>query len=243
MMRTLTFSVCNWSAWSDSLNGREAWRQWAQGRPVTVEAAEPDVSWVPAMQRRRLSRMSRMMFKVANDCLEMEAEPPLCVFASRHGELTRTLKILQAIAAEQDVSPTDFSMSVHNTGLGLFSIFTGNREPSSMVVAGEDTFAAALLEAHTYLRRFPARQVLLVYADEPVPAPLSSDDGLPHEAQSVALLLGHGEESLALCYQGQRRANRQSRNLAEAFMQFYLGEESQLRLCTRRGCWQWSKPG
>jgi len=43
------------------------------------------------------------------------------VFASRHGEADRTLAILQDLAAGAEVSPTLFSMSVHNSVPGLWS--------------------------------------------------------------------------------------------------------------------------
>ena len=238
----LKLSIADWSAWSASRPGKEHWLAWAEGRKIDTLQREPDVSWVPAMKRRRMSSLSRMVFACASQCRCEAEQTPVCVFASRHGELRRTVGILQDIASGNGVSPTDFSLSVHNTALGLFSIFTGNRQPSSMVVAGEDTFPAAIIEAHTYLKRFPERQVLVVYADEPVPAPLKSEDMLPQEPICVALMLQQGmPENLAMSYRGNSGQISAGPGLAEAFLDFFLGNAPALEVMTRRACWRWTR--
>ena len=81
-----------------------------------------------------MSSLTRMAFATASSCADQLAVKPCCIFASRHGELARTVKIIESIVKLEDVSPTDFSLSVFNTALGLFSIFTENKAPSTMVV-------------------------------------------------------------------------------------------------------------
>jgi hypothetical protein len=238
----LKFSIESWSAWSESKPEKKDWQAWANGQYFSADLSEPDVNFVPAMKRRRMSRLSKMVFATANDCVHELQVKPLCIFASRHGELTRTLKIIQAIVSGGDVSPTDFSMSVHNTALGLFSIFKENPQPSSMVVAGEVTFGAALLEAHTYLQRFPDVPVLLVYADEPVPLPLVSPDGQPGEALCVALLLKtNPSPDFMMTYTASANVFTPGLNLACKFLSFYLGEKSTLTVNTQRAIWGWTK--
>ena len=58
------------------------------------------------------------------------------VFVSRHGELARSMTLLQALADGQALSPTDFSMSVHNTAAGLCSIQGKAAIPMTSLAAG-----------------------------------------------------------------------------------------------------------
>ena len=62
-----------------------------------------------------------MAFSVGWPLAEGLEDLPL-VFISRHGETPRTLDILSDLASEQPLSPTQFSLSVHNAVIGLWSI-------------------------------------------------------------------------------------------------------------------------
>ena len=53
------------------------------------------------------------------------------------------------------LSPARFSHSVHNTQVGLFSIWARNPLPSVSVAAGAETFAHGFLEAVGRLQREP----------------------------------------------------------------------------------------
>ena len=57
----------------------------------------------------------------------VEDQPPMpLVYASRHGETTRNFALLSDTAEQQPLSPTQFSLSVHNAIIGLWSIFQGD---------------------------------------------------------------------------------------------------------------------
>jgi hypothetical protein len=111
------------------------------------------------------------------------------VFASRHGEAERTLAILGDLAAEAEVSPTLFSMSVHNSMPGLWSILNGDRAPFSAVAAGPASFAWGLADAFAAFQADPSGPVLFVYGDDRLPDPWADPTprGLLH---AVALLVG-----------------------------------------------------
>ncbi len=148
---------------------------------------EPDVAFVERMQRRRLSPLARAFFHCAH-----RAQPPAgtrVVFASRHGEAERTLAVLRDLAAGMEVSPTLFSLSVHNAVPGLWSILGGSRAAVTAVAGGPETFAWGLLDALAMYRAGPAAPVLFVHADVPLPEPWvrSAPRGLPH---ALALLVG-----------------------------------------------------
>ena len=65
------------------------------------------------------------MLKVAFGCAGPELLLALpTVFASRHGDTTTTIELLECLAREKPVSANQFSHSVHNTQAGLFTIAT-----------------------------------------------------------------------------------------------------------------------
>jgi hypothetical protein len=148
---------------------------------------EPDVAFVDRQLRRRLSPLARACFHCARRVAP--AGDARMVFASRHGEAERTLAILRDLALEAEVSPTLFSMSVHNSVPGLWSIINGVRAPFSAVAAGSGSFGWGLLEALAAFTADPSAPVLYVYGDDRLPDPWadSAPRGLLH---AVALLVG-----------------------------------------------------
>jgi hypothetical protein len=183
-----------------------------------------------------------MAFATAIACTSALPVKPCCIFASRHGELGRTVKIIDSIVKLQDVSPTDFSLSVFNTALGLYSIFTENKAPSTMVVGGEDTFGSALIEAMTYLRRFPDLPVLLVYFDEPLPEPLQCMENPPGPIFSIALLLSaKGEPNVEVDFAYNRCRVSDGKNPGLEFLRFYLSGVEESSVTTERTRWHWRR--
>ena len=134
---------------------------------ASAESPKPDVSFVPAMERRRLTGVERVALAVAWQayraaCAEGEQIP--VVFASRWGEIGTTIKLMQQLHADGEMSPAGFSNSVHNAAPGHFSLFTRNKAPYTAIAAGADSYAMGLLEAQSY----PGK-VLFVYAEEATP--------------------------------------------------------------------------
>jgi hypothetical protein len=116
------------------------------------------------------------------------------VFTSRHGEFQRSLRLLEALAAEQPLSPADFSLCVHNALAGLLSIATGAPAGHTAIAAGPDSLAAGLLEAAGLLACDPATPVLLVYFDDDLPAPFDALLAEPAAGPlALAVLLGPAE--------------------------------------------------
>lgn len=158
-----------WRAWAPGLEDEAAWRAWALN-PVLPDAADtqPGCDFLPAMQRRRLSRLARMTLDVAWPlCAEGEQLP--FVFASRHGETPRTFALLSDVAAEQPLSPTQFGLSVHNAIAGQWSMLRGQRGESVAIAGEADTFEHAMVEAAGLLSD-ATPSVLVVIAEERPPA-------------------------------------------------------------------------
>lgn len=245
-MRKISFFVDTWSAWSSDRPEAANWLAWAQDAQSTQPDQLPDISMIPAMQRRRMSSLSKMALATALKCTDHSQAKPNCVFATQHGELTRTIKILDSVTEGTDLSPTDFSLSVHNTALGLFSIFTDNKQPATTIVAGADTFGSALLEAAVFLNRFPTIPVLLVYFDEPLPPPLNQFETPATDAFAIALLLSPasakaGSFSVSCHANTTQQQSQETENLGLNFLKFYLSNRLDAELRTRRTIWHWSR--
>ncbi|MBP5791490.1 MAG: beta-ketoacyl synthase chain length factor [Kiritimatiellae bacterium] len=137
--------------------------EWVQ----SDESPNPDVSFVPAMERRRLTPVEKAALSVARKALEAlpegEREIPV-VFASRWGEIGVTVKLMRQMHDEGEMSPAGFSNSVHNAAPGHLSLLMKNKAPYTAIAAGEKSYEMGLLEASAY----PGR-VLFVYAEEATP--------------------------------------------------------------------------
>jgi hypothetical protein len=111
---------------------------------------------------------------VAQQASEMAGIAPgaiACVFATANGDGAVVHSILEALAAEQPVSPTQFHNSVHNTAAGYWSIATGSQLPTNCIACHDATAAAALLKAVAEIEAERRPMLLCVY-DVPLPAPL-----------------------------------------------------------------------
>ena len=130
-----------WRAWAPGLDNAQAWQAWAQAPAVVPDRQEqPECASLPAMQRRRLSRLARMTMEVASPLCNDDEQLPF-VFASRHGETTRTFSLLGEVADEQPLSPTQFGLSVHNSIAGQWSILRGQRGESTAIAGEADVVA------------------------------------------------------------------------------------------------------
>ncbi|MCP3140980.1 beta-ketoacyl synthase chain length factor [Pyxidicoccus sp. QH1ED-7-1] len=124
---------------------------------------------MPAMMRRRVERLGRIALQAAYGC-QAEAPPCPVVFASRYGELSRSVELLEQLARATPLSPTSFSLSVHNAIGALFSIARGDTTAYTAVAAGEETVEAAFVEGCALLSE-GAPEVMVVVYDEPLPRP------------------------------------------------------------------------
>jgi len=168
-------SVRRWAAWAPGLPSAERWSAWAAAPWLPSGDEVPAVAELPAMQRRRLTRLGRMALQVAWDCQGCDAADlgfPL-IFASRYGDVERSLELLRGLDADNELSPTGFGMSVHNAVSGMYSIARGDVSPAVCVAAGASSAGAGLIEAAGLLAD-GAREVMLVAYDEPLPSPYES---------------------------------------------------------------------
>jgi len=166
----IEFSVLDWSAWAPGLSERAQWQEWARQPQVPQGEQTPGLSEVPAMQRRRIERLGRMAIQAACWCEQDpdDAQVPL-VFASRHGDVARSMELLDTLSSDAPMSPTAFGLSVHNAVAALYSIVRGKRGNYQALAAGQATAEAACIEAWGLLAD-GAPEVRVVLYDSPLPA-------------------------------------------------------------------------
>ena len=165
----MEFTIVNWAVYGPEIHSKADALAWARGEKEWGEEGGPDVSFLPASFRRRMTGLSKIGLAAAHACLDGK-DPGVfhTVFGSRYGENMLTTRLLNEIADGEEMSPMKFSMSVHNTTSGLFSIASKSHAPTTAVAGGRDSFFYSLLEAVGQLEANPAIPVLLVFNEEPI---------------------------------------------------------------------------
>ncbi len=166
---TVQFSVEHWAAWAPGLGDQASWLAWLCRPTAISKQEEPQLLEMPAMIRRRVERLGRVALQATYWGQTGGAQCPI-VFASRRGDIGRSLQMLHQLALGEPLSPAAFSMSVHNAIGALYSIATAHTGAYTAIASGEETVEAAFVEALSQLAD-GAPEVLLVYYDEPMPVP------------------------------------------------------------------------
>ena len=235
----LTASVASWAVWAPGVEDPDAWARWClEPGPIGTDGAPP-VTFIPPLVRRRCSRFSRMVLHVAFACCPPEGRTMApTVFASRHGDTSTNIALLESLARGQAISPTRFSHSVHNGAAGLFSIATGNCQPSVSMAARGATFGLAFLETLLLLRRHASGQALLIAAEEPLPRPFDRFADGPEAAYAVAVLLRSGTD-LSFEFGVGGHACTLRWPLALEFVRWLLSGESRLEVAAQGQRFAW----
>lgn len=165
----IRFSIDRWAAWSPNITKPSDWLNWLSSPTPVAQNYDitPALTEMPAMMRRRVDRLGRMALQTAYWGM---ADSPSCpvVFASRYGDISRSVGMLRQLAEKEPMSPTSFSMSVHNAIGALFSISRDDVNAYTAIAAGEETVEAAFTEALGLLAD-GENAVLVVYYEEPLP--------------------------------------------------------------------------
>lgn len=225
--QALSFGVAAWAAW---LPGREA--MVSGGSAVVGEA-------LPASLRRRVTPIGRKAMEAAWALLAKRSDDPVIVLASRHGEYSRTFGLLASLAETGEVSPAEFSLSVHHGLAGLLSIATGNRSAHTALAAGGDSFGYGCLEAASCLAD-GADSVLLTYFDEDLPAiyaPIS--DGAGTGGAVAALMVPNAAETISVAIAPTSQPGGD--DLAGRFCDLLMGNAPDANGVGERMEWRWRR--
>lgn len=168
------------------------WQKHGEDRPDTPQLLPSDGPGksLPAMLRRRLDDAGRATCDILAS-LDSGAELPL-LHASRHGDATRTLAMLHDLIAGEALSPTRFSLSVHNATLGIHSIARQHQRPLQALSACGNEFDALLSEARGYLAEgYPA--VVIAFTEGDIPKEYLGHTEHPGKACAVGMRLSLNE--------------------------------------------------
>lgn len=160
-------SVSRLAAWAPGVSTAEDWDAWARGERTIGGDDVPPLREMPAMLRRHAGPLGRMACEVAYRVLDGASSVPM-VYASRHGDAARSVELLTDLAERAPLSPTSFSLSVHNAVAGLFSIARHDRANIVALSAGEASAAHGVIEACGLLAE-GAPEVLLVVVETAIP--------------------------------------------------------------------------
>ena len=160
------------------------------------EDDRPDVSFVPALARRKLTPVERAAMHVAHEAMAHAGVEPAgvpVVFASRWGEIGTTFKRISQFREEGEMSPAGFSNSVHNAAPGAISLFSGNTAPYTSIAGRECSLESGLLEALAQLfsgANGGKGRVLFVFAEEATPEFYRAEFPAVKKGCALAALLG-----------------------------------------------------
>lgn len=235
----VAFSVNHWAAWAPGLTSPEAWRAWAQAPAVAPRGSEtPPLTEVPAMARRRVERLGRPAFQVAQWCQGDARDFPL-VFASRHGDPGRSAGLLTSLAKGEPLSPTSFALSVHNAIGAQYSIIRGDTANVSAISNGLFTPEAAVVEAVALLGDGHPEVMIVVY-DASAPAIFAAhyDEPLADFAFAWRLTKGGG-----FSLENTAAPATASVDLPHALsvFRFFLGPERSYMRSDGAAGWTWSR--
>lgn len=234
----ISFNIDAWLAHSNGLSTSQDWEQWASdlqwpqdGKIIT--------SAIPPMMRRRMSHLSKLAVQTTIELLNQHKIDYL-VFASRHGELHRSVKLIDDIQNGEEASPMAFSQSVHNTAAGLATIATKQPIPLTSIAAAENTFQSAILEAWLYLDAHPQHKVLVIDFDEPLPEAYQQFEPQHYQGYGLGLVLSHGDQ-YSLEQQAGSESYAETLPQGLAFIRHFLSNQPQWSIESPQQSWSWQR--
>lgn len=139
-------------------------------------AEEIDVSSIPPLVRRKLSPIDKAALSTMIKVFDNNVEE--IVFSSQYGEHTRLDTLIAQYKEAGEVSPAQFSGSVHNYPAGFFTLINKLNIPYYALSAGENSFYAGLVKSV-----ISGKETMFTYADT------------YNEIKAVSVLISPSEES------------------------------------------------
>ena len=100
---------------------------------------------IPPLIRRKLSPIDKLAVEVISQVYNNNVEE--IVFSSKQGEITRLEKIIEQYNELNEVSPAQFSGSVHNFAVGFFTLFQKINIPYYAISSGENSLSAGFIKS------------------------------------------------------------------------------------------------
>jgi hypothetical protein len=237
-------TIENWYGWMPMVASTEQWHRWSEGMIVDSGESRIDLSSIPPMLRRRLSPMGRACASVLLPLIDSDneaerANTPI-VFASRHGEAQRTQLILEDIAECELISPTAFSLSVHNAISGILSINKKITANISAIAASGSEVMAVLFEAAGLLSQENCSKVHCVVVDNPLPDRYQRFCQQPQHPLALAFSVSNAQKGCKIELQSAECQTDEELQPLQ-FIRLLLGQKKSIQLSQGRAHWQLSR--
>lgn len=181
----LNFTLLHWVLWqSEAIAEIDCW---PDGEILPCNNGRSDVGFLPPMQSRRLSPLATAACAVDWRCRQVCGNMP-AVYYSKHGENQYYFDMMQGLAAGEGVSPSRFSLSVHNAIAGLCSYHSASHLPYVVLAGGTEGVFAAFLELGGLLMEAP--KALLVCYEQALPLVYQAYQDNSKATWAVAMALG-----------------------------------------------------
>lgn len=143
------------------------------------------IKQVPPLLRRRFNLTGRCVVGAAMPLLSPDTKIP-SVFVSRHGDAELSLSLQQDLGRGSVLSPTHFSLAVHNAISGLFSIARKDTSAINSIAPAEGLVVQGLFEVLGLLQEHD--EILCVWFDAPLPEllkPYCPEEPFPYAVAAV----------------------------------------------------------
>lgn len=180
---------------------------------------ERDLLELPLTLRRRLTPLGRKALQTVSRCGD-DLIP--WIISCRHGDISRRLNLLSNLAQGEMLSPADFSLSVHNAIIGMYTIATGNKHMHSALAGGPYSFEMGLLESIAFLKEQGGKVGYCYY------------DHTEDKDQMVCLAMILGQEDGEITIEYKERDQWKNFNILE-FLDFLKNDAQRYRISVGGG--------
>ena len=131
-------------------------------------------SYVNGAEARRMTLQTRRLVAAARKAMTESGieQPDAIVCATQYGCMLQSMRFLQDMieSDEQQLKPTQFINSTHNTIASLIAILTGNHGYNCTYSQGKESLACALRDIETQMSLGLIKNALVLEFDEEVEA-------------------------------------------------------------------------
>ena len=141
-------------------------------REIEISEDTEVSAFVNGAEARRMTPQTRRIVAAAKKAMQ-EAhidQPDAIVCATQYGCMLQSMRFLQDMidSEEQQLKPTPFIQSTHNTIASLIAILTGNHGYNATYSQGKDSLACAMTDIRTQMSLGLIRNALVLEFDEEV---------------------------------------------------------------------------
>lgn len=186
-----------WSALAPGLDTIEAWQNWLVNPDQNLRDEQAiSLKSISPMIRRRFRTLGKYAVGSALPLLEDNEAIP-SIFSSRHGDTPLSMSLLEDIGRGEPVSPTAFSLAVHNAVSGLFSIARKDTSEITSIAPMEYIVFQTFCEALGQLQN--VEKLMCVIYDVPLPEFFSQyEDGDPFPYAIAMIISRSGNQAFEL---------------------------------------------